>query len=406
MKCKYCKSKLKNIFLDLGKMPLANSNLKKNEFKYEKKYILKIYVCKNCWLVQTKDVINNKEVFNSKYSYFSSVSSSWLEHAKKYVQNIIKYLNLNHEDFIIEIASNDGYLLKNFKDRGFNYMGIEPSKSTAKIAQKQGIKTKIDFFTYNLAKKISLKKKAKLIIVNNVYAHIPDVHDFTKGLKVLLSDNGVITLEFQHLLNILKKKQFDTVYHEHYYYYSVIYLIKIFKNYGLKIWKIDKIKTHGGSLRIYACHDYSNRKIYSSVKKIIFEEKNFGLDKIQTYLKYNDNIKNIKLNFKNFLRKQTENNKKVYAYGAPAKGNTFLNYCNIKSPSIRGTFDMSPLKMNKYLPGSHIKIHSPNNIKKFEIDYLIILPWNLKREIINFVKKKTNNRKIKFVTAIPSLKIE
>ena len=406
MKCKFCKSKLKNVFLDLGKMPLANSNLKKNELKNEKKYILKIYVCEKCWLVQTKDVINNKEVFNSEYSYFSSVSSDWLKHAKNFVQNIIKDLNLNYKDFIVEIASNDGYLLKNFKKKGFNYTGIEPTRSTAKIAQKKGIKTIIDFFTLSLAKKISSNKKAKLIIANNVYAHIPDVHDFTKGMKMLLSNDGVITLEFQHLLNILKKRQFDTIYHEHYYYYSIIYLAKIFNYYGLKIWKIEKIETHGGSLRVYACHDFSNRKIHSSVKKIILEEKKFGLNKIKTYLEYNDNIKNIKLNFENFLMKQKMNNKKVYAYGAPAKGNTFLNYCNIKSPSILGTFDMSPLKMNKYLPGSHIKIHSPDKIRKLMMDYIIILPWNIKKEVIKFVKKRTNNKKIKFVTAIPNLKIE
>lgn len=405
MKCKFCNKKLNNIFLDLGKMPLANSNLKKKEIKNEKKYELKIYVCNYCWLVQTKDVINEKEVFNENYSYFSSMSSSWLEHAKRYVKYIISFLKLSSKSYIIEIASNDGYLLKNFKDKKFDFLGIEPSKSTALVAKKKKIKTINEFFTNRLAKKLSKNKKADLVIGNNVFAHIPDIHDFTNGLKTILSSEGTITLEFQHLLNIMKKNQFDTLYHEHYYYYSVTFLKKIFKNYDLKIYKIEKLRTHGGSLRVYVTHIKNNIKIHSSVKNVFQEETNYGIAKLKTYKNFNLKINSIKKKFCNFIINTNKNKKNIFAYGAPAKGNTFLNFCNIKKTDIIGTFDKSPLKVNKFLPGSHIKIFSPNNMKKFKIDFLIILPWNIKREIINMVKKKVISKKIKFVTAIPSLKI-
>ena len=405
MKCKFCNKKLKNIFLDLGKMPLANSNLKKTEIINEIKYELKIYVCNICWLVQTKDVINEKEVFNENYSYFSSMSSSWLDHAKKYVDHIVNFLKLNKKSYIVEIASNDGYLLKNFKVKNLNCLGIEPSKSTALVARNNKIKTINEFFTYNLAKKISKNKKADLIIGNNVFAHIPDIHDFTKGLKTILSREGTITLEFQHLLNIMKKNQFDTIYHEHYYYYSVTSLKKIFKYYDLKIYKIEKLSTHGGSLRVYVSHIKNNIKVHSSVKNIHMEEINYGIAKLKTYKDFEVKINNIKKKFNKFIINANKDKKNIFAYGAPAKGNTFLNFCNIKKTDVIGTFDKSPLKINKFLPGTHIKIFAPNMMKKFKIDILIILPWNIKKEVIDMVKKNSTSKKIKFVTAIPSLKI-
>jgi SAM-dependent methyltransferase len=401
--CRNCNKKLNNIFLDLGRCPPSNSLIKnEQDKKREKKFQLITYVCDKCWLVQTKDVVNKKIFFNNHYPYFSSTSSSWLDHAKEYVLKISKKLKLNKKKFVIELASNDGYLLQYFKKKGIPCMGIEPSKNTSSIAKKRGIKTLDKFFSYNLAKKI--KNKADLIIGNNVYAHVPNLNDFTKGIKELLKQKGTVTLEFPHLLNLIKYSQFDTIYHEHFSYFSLLTVKNIFQKHQLKIFFVEKLDTHGGSLRIYGCHANDKRFESKSVKNVIKEEMNFGLNKINTFKTFNLNVLKIKKEIKKFILQARKDKKIIHAYGAAAKGSTVLNYLNMKNKDIHFVYDAAKSKINKMLPGCHIKILSPDEIKIRKPDYIIIFPWNIKKEIIKnfkFIKKW----KGKFITFIPKTKV-
>ena len=401
--CRNCNKKLKNIFLDLGKCPPSNSLIKnEKEKKNEKKFQLLTYVCDKCWLVQTKDVVNKEIFFNNHYPYFSSTSSSWLQHAKNYVAKISKKLKLNKKNFVIELASNDGYLLQYFKMKKIPCLGIEPSKNTSKISKKRGIKTLDEFFTYDLAKKI--KYKPDLIIGNNVYAHVPNLNDFTKGIKTLLKTNGTITLEFPHLLNLIKYSQFDTIYHEHFSYFSLFTVKNIFKKHKLKVFFVEKLNTHGGSLRIYGCHEDDARLESKIVKNIIKKEVKFGLNKINTFKKFNLNVLKIKKEIKKFILQAKKDKKIVHAYGAAAKGSTVLNYLNITERDIHFVYDAAKSKINKIMPGSHIKILSPEEIKIRKPDYIVIFPWNIKNEIIKnfkFIKKWQG----KFVTFIPKTEV-
>ena len=401
--CRNCNKKLKNIFLDLGKCPPSNSLIKnEKEKKSEKKFQLLTYVCNNCWLVQTKDVASKKIFFNNHYPYFSSTSSSWLKHAKNYVTKITKKLKLNKDSLVIELASNDGYLLQYFKIKKIPCIGIEPSKNTSRIAKKKGIKSLDKFFSYNLAKKI--KDKADLIIGNNVYAHVPNLNDFTKGIKTLLKKEGTITLEFPHLLNLIKYSQFDTIYHEHFSYYSLLTVKNIFKKHKLKVFFVEKLNTHGGSLRVYGCHEDDKRAESEFVKIIIKEEIKFGLNKLKTYKQFNLKVLRIKKEITKFILKAKKDKKIVHAYGAAAKGSTVLNYVNITEKDIAFVYDAAESKINMMMPGSHIKILSPDEIKIRKPDYIVILPWNIKSEIIKSFKfiKNWNG---KFVTFIPKIKV-
>ncbi|MDB9819373.1 class I SAM-dependent methyltransferase [Candidatus Pelagibacter sp.] len=401
--CRSCNKKLKDVFLDLGKCPPSNSLIRnEKEKKKEKKFQLLTYVCSNCWLVQTKDVVSKKIFFNNHYPYFSSTSSSWLNHAKDYVTKICSKLKLDKKSFVIELASNDGYLLQYFKKKKIPCMGIEPSKNTANVAKKKGIKTLDNFFSYDLAKKI--KHKPDLIIGNNVYAHVPNLNDFTKGIKTLLKKGGTITLEFPHLLNLIKYSQFDTIYHEHFSYFSLLTVKNIFKKNKLKIFSVEKLNTHGGSLRVYGCHDDDSRTENKTVKDLVKQELRFGLNKMSTFKKFNLNVLRIKKEIKNFILQAAKNKKVVHAYGAAAKGSTVLNYVNITEKDINFVYDAAKSKINKMMPGSHIKILSPGEIKIRKPDYIVILPWNIKSEIIKnfkFIKKWQG----KFVTFIPKTKV-
>lgn len=407
MKCRYCKTSLEKIFLDLGYTPLSNAYLHKNDLnKPEIYYPLKIYVCENCWLVQTKDYVNSKIIFNSKYAYFSSTSSSWLEHVKNYSEEVIKELSLNKDSYVIEVASNDGYLLKNFLARGIPCLGIEPTASTATVAKKRGIPVISKFFCKVLAKQLaSKKKKADLIIGNNVYAHVRDINDFTMGLKKILKKNGTITLEFPHLMCLIKNSLFDTVYHEHFSYLSFYTVSKIFKSVNLRIFKVKRLKTHGGSLRVYGCHSDDSRKNQKSVNLLLQKEKKAGLQNLKTYQSFQAHADKIKNNLLSFLIEKKKNRKKVVAYGAAAKGNTILNYAGIKTDLLSVVYDAAKAKQGYFMPGSHIPILSPKKIIKKNIpDYILILPWN----IANEVKKKNSvlvKRGVKFIVAVPKLKI-
>jgi SAM-dependent methyltransferase len=401
MNCRNCKNILKYKLVNLNSSPLANDYLKKNNLNREETYYpLNVLVCNKCWLVQTNDFVLPKKIFNKDYAYFSSISKSYLDHAKKFSEKIIKLLKLNKNSRVIEIACNDGYLLKNFKKNNIKCIGIEPSISVAKAAKKVGIKVITKFFSNYLSKKISKKGKADLIIANNVYAHVPNINDFTLGLKKLLKPNGTIVLEFQYLISLMKYCQFDTIYHEHFSYFSLTAVNNIIKKFNLKIYDVEKINTHGGSLRVYISHKNNSIKITNSLKKLLKEESRY-VKKIKFYSNFKDKVKKIKNNLLNYLIKLNNNNKTVCAYGAAAKGNTLLNFAGVKSDLIKYVFDNASSKQGKFMPGSHIPILDPRNIPIIKPDYILILPWNIKEEIV----KQLKLFKVKFFIAIPKIKV-
>ena len=403
MICRNCKSKLSFKFCDMGFSPYANSYLSKNNLnEVENYYPLRVFVCKKCFLVQTQDFANPREIFSSDYAYYSSTSKMFLDHAEKYAKKIIKFLKLDKSKNVIEIASNDGYLLKNFVKKKIPCFGIEPALNAAKISEKLGIKVIKKFFSSKLAISLS-KKKADLICANNVYAHVPDINDFTKGLKNLLKKEGTITLEFAHLLKLVKGFKFDTIYHEHYSYLSLSVVKKIFEKNNLRVYHVEEIETHGGSLRIYGCHVKSFIKENRSIKKLINKEIKYKLNKIKTYEQFNKKIKKIKFDFLKFLIEQKKSNKKICGYGAAAKASNLINYCGIKNDIIETIYDAAKSKQNKFLPGSHIPILHPKNIRKDKPDLIIIFPVNLSAEIIkdlNYVKVW----KCKLIVVIPKIK--
>jgi hypothetical protein len=405
MKCRHCSLELLHTFLDLGFAPPSNAYLTGDDLtKPEKYYPLKVMVCDNCWLVQTEDYANAEDLFNAEYSYFSSTSQGWLDHAKHYVGMIEKKLELNNNSFVIEVASNDGYLLKNFIDRKIPCIGIEPTASTAQAAKELGIPVLEDFFCEKLGIKLAQEaRQADLIIGNNVFAHVPDVNDFTLGLKAALKPSGTITLEFPHLLNLIKSSQFDTVYHEHYSYFSLYSASQIFKAAGLRIWNVEELATHGGSLRIYGCHESYDIQTSSSVKKVLEEEKEFGLQNLSIYKKFQEKADLIKDDFLEFLIAQKRLGKKVGAYGAAAKGNTLLNYAGIKPDLLPFVCDAALAKQNKYMPGSHIPIYGPHILSAAVLDYVIILPWNISDEVV-MQNQELKNAGSTFVVAVPKMK--
>ncbi len=406
MNCRHCKSKLEHVFLDLGVAPPSNAYLNEEELAQpEKVFPLKLFVCHNCWLVQTEDYSERHELFTKEYAYFSSVSSSWLEHSSRYTQMITDRLKLNKESFVIEVASNDGYLLKNFVAEGIPCLGIEPTDSTAEAAEKIGVPVMREFFGEDFAKKLVQDgKAADLIIGNNVYAHVPDINDFTKGLQTALKPGGTITLEFPHLMNLIKYKQFDTVYHEHYSYLSIYTVDKIFREAGLKVYDVEELPTHGGSLRIYGCHIDDAKEISANVTDLKQEEKDFGLQDLEIYLNFQKKADAVTQNLLRFLKEQKLEGKTIGAYGAAAKGNTLLNYANVKSDLISFVCDAAPSKQGKYMPGSHIPILHPSLLSKYKPDWVLILPWNLEKEIVK-QQSQVKDWNGKFLVSLPELRI-
>lgn len=407
MKCRFCQHKLQHEFIDLGHTPPSNSFLTKDQLNApEVFYPLKLYVCDNCFLVQVDEYKKSAEIFNQNYAYFSSFSTSWLEHAKKYVDMITAKLKLTRKAHVIEIASNDGYLLQYFKEKQIPCLGIEPSANTAKAAGEKGIETLEAFFGVDLAQRLSQQgQTADLIIGNNVLAHVPDINDFVAGLKIILKPQGCITMEFPHLMRLIEETQFDTIYHEHYSYYSLWTVDKIFSFHGLTIFDVEQLPTHGGSLRIYAKHnDDTSKPVEVRVNFLKSLEIQKGFTNLDHYFSFAEKVQTTKRAILKFLIEAKEKNKKIVGYGAPAKGNTLLNYCGIKTEFIDFTVDRNPLKQGHYLPGSHIFIDHPDKINETRPDYLLILPWNLQDEIIeqmNFIR----NWGGKFVLPIPSPKV-
>jgi hypothetical protein len=404
MKCRHCGALLAHTFLDLGFAPPSNAYLTKADLsKPEKYYPLKIKVCGHCWLVQTEDYARADELFSADYAYFSSISSSWLAHAKVYAEQIAQRLGLNGNSSVIEVASNDGYLLKNFVAAGIPCLGIEPTASTAAVAEKMGIPVLREFFSEALGERLMAEgRQADLIVGNNVYAHVPNINDFTLGLKAALKPGGTITLEFPHLMRLIENAQFDTVYHEHFSYLSLYTVNCIFKAAGLRVWDVEELPTHGGSLRIYGCHQEDARPVKNAVEALLQREAEAGLKTLSPYATFQARANQVKDDLLDFLIQQKRAGKKVAAYGAAAKGNTLLNFAGIKPDLIPFVCDASPSKQGKFLPGSHIPVQPPSTLTVEAPDFLIVLPWNIAEEVC-LQNAPLSSHGTKFVTAIPSL---
>jgi 2-polyprenyl-3-methyl-5-hydroxy-6-metoxy-1,4-benzoquinol methylase len=407
MICRFCKAQLEQVFIDLQNSPASNSFLTKEELdEPETFYPLKVFTCTNCFLVQVDEYKKSDAIFNGDYVYFSSYSKSWLAHAKEYTGLMIERFGLNADNRVIEIASNDGYLLQYFKEQKIPVIGIEPTANTAKVAEELGITSIIDFFGVRLATKLaSENKRADLLLGNNVLAHVPDIVDFVAGMKIILKDEGVITMEFPHLMQLVDNNQFDTIYHEHFSYLSFYTVKQIFEAQNLEMFDVEEIPTHGGSLRIYAKHTEDTSKTISvNVASVLEKEILKGIDKPSYYENFTQKAFKVKIDLLAFLIEQKRNGKSVAAYGAAAKGNTLLNYCGIKNDMIDFVVDANPHKQNKFLPASHISVVNDEFLKNKKPDFVIILPWNLRNEIaeqLNYIREWGG----KFVVPIPSLEI-
>lgn len=407
MKCRHCQQQLEQVFIDLGHSPPSNSYLSKEALKREEVYYpLKVFVCGSCFLVQVDEYKKATEIFDSEYAYFSSVSKSWLEHSKAYTDQMVGEFGFNDSSLVVEIASNDGYLLQYFKEKNIAVLGIEPTASTAKVAREKGITTVERFFGVELANElVNGGQRADLLLGNNVLAHVPDINDFVKGLKIVLKEDGVVTMEFPHLLQLVANNQFDTIYHEHFSYLSLITVQKIFRDAGLDIFHVEELPTHGGSLRIFAKHLGNTKlKSRSSVSELIAKEQKAGINDLTYYQNFESKVKNIKHEFIEFLINAKRNGKSVAAYGAAAKGNTLLNYCGIKNDLIDFVVDRAFSKQGKFLPGSHIPVVTEDKLKSIKPDYIVIFPWNIREEIckqLSYVKEWNG----KFVITIPKLEI-
>ncbi|MGE0676315.1 class I SAM-dependent methyltransferase [Pseudolabrys sp.] len=402
MKCRSCGLPLEHTFVDLGYAPPSNDYLAKDDLtKAEIVYPLRVLVCGACWLVQTEDYTDAETLFHQDYAYFSSTSTTWLDHAARYCDAMTDLLGLNSSSFVIEVASNDGYLLKNFVAKGVPCLGIEPTHSTAVAAEALGIDVKREFFGAALGKRLMDNDQcADLIVGNNVYAHVPDINDFTLGLAASLKPEGVVTLEFPHLMQLIHQLQFDTIYHEHFSYLSLHAVLRIFAAAGLRMWRVDELPTHGGSVRVFGCLNGATWKTEPSVAALLDAEVEIGLCSLSTYQGFQSRVETIKDDLLLFLIEQKRRKRKVAAYGAAAKGNTMLNFAGVRSDLISFVCDAAPAKQGKFMPGSHIPILPPCTIDVEKPDYVLILPWNIADE----VKEQLAHIRewgAQFVTAIP-----
>ena len=404
--CRSCGAVLRYTFVDLGMSPLANSYVKADQLnQMEPFYPLHVRVCDGCFLVQLEPAAKPEEIF-SDYAYFSSYSDSWLEHAKNYADAVARRFGLNRQKQVVEIASNDGYLLQYFVAKDIPVLGIEPARNVAEEAIRQGIPTEVRFFGKSTARDlVSRAKLADLIVGNNVLAHVPDLNDFVSGLKILLAPQGVITLEFPHLMRLMEENQFDTIYHEHLSYFSLVTVCDLFVRLGLRIFDVEELPTHGGSLRIYACHqENGQRPTGERVADLLSREQQAGFSTVEHYLSFGERVKKTKRKLLEFLIAAKDQGQSVVGYGAPAKGNTLLNYCGIRSDLLDYTVDRSPHKQEHFLPGTHIPIYRPEKIRETRPDYVMILPWNLKEEVMGQMRY-IRDWGGQFVVPIPEVKV-
>ena len=408
MECRFCKTELEHVFIDLVNSPASNSFLSSEQLNEpETFYPLKVYTCHKCFLVQVDEYKKSDAIFDSNYVYFSSYSSIWLKHASDYVDKMTQRFGYNEDSLVMEVASNDGYLLQYFVQKGIKVMGIEPTANTAEVAISKGVKTVIEFFGAELADRFAnmWEVKADLLLGNNVLAHVPDIMDFVLGMKIILKDQGVITMEFPHLMQLVDNNQFDTIYHEHFSYLSFHTVKEIFESQGLEMFDVEEIPTHGGSLRIYAKHaEDETKSVSENVAKLLQKETDRGLNTMAYYENFQQKALKVKLDLTTFLIEQKRANKKVAAYGAAAKGNTLLNYCGIKNDLISFVVDANPHKQDKFLPASHIPVVNEDHLKTNQPDFVLILPWNLKEEIagqLSYIKEWGG----RFVIAVPELTV-
>jgi 2-polyprenyl-3-methyl-5-hydroxy-6-metoxy-1,4-benzoquinol methylase len=382
--CRFCATSLEHTFVDLGMSPLCQRHVRPEQIEdMEPFYPLHAYVCAECLLVQLREYVSPKQIFND-YAYFSSYADSWLRHVESYTDLMVQRFGIDANCRVVEIASNDGYLLQYFVQKGVPVLGVEPAANVADVAIAKGIPTVVEFFARETARNI-LKQHgpADLLLGNNVLAHVPDINDFVAGMKILLARRGVITMEFPHLMQLMAQNQFDTIYHEHFSYLSFATVLRIFAHHGLAIFDVEELPTHGGSLRIYARHaDDASKPNGPRVAELLGKERHAGLDRLETYFAFSRQVRHTKRRLLEFLIRAKDQNRSIAGYGAPGKGNTLLNYCAIRTDFLGYTVDRSPHKQGNFLPGTRIPILAPDRIRQTRPDYLLILPWNLKDEII------------------------
>lgn len=382
--CRFCKSELRHSFVDLGMSPLCQTHIEPDQLNaMERFYPLHAFVCDRCFLVQLEEFVAPEEIF-SNYAYFSSYADSWVAHAKRYTELMIERFHFDRKSFVVEIASNDGYLLQHFVARGIPVRGIEPAANVAAHAVAKGVPTTVEFLGAGTAAEFVRRHgRADLLLGNNVLAHVPDLNDFVAGMKIVLNSGGVITMEFPHLQRLMEENQFDTIYHEHFSYFSFTTVEKVFAAHGITLFDVEEIPTHGGSLRIFGRHDdEESRVVTGQVAELRAREARLGFTKVDTYAGFGEQVRETKRKLLEFLISAKRAGKTIVGYGAPGKGNTLLNYCGIRQDFIDFTVDRSPHKQGRYTPGTHIPILEPDRIYEAKPDFLLILPWNLKEEIM------------------------
>ena len=403
--CRFCATPLEHDFVDLGMLPLSNAFLEAHDLnRMERFYPLHAYVCGECFLVQLEEFESPDEIFRD-YVYFSSYSDSWLAHAREFAARATDRFGLDTNSLVVEIASNDGYLLQYFKEQGIPVLGIEPAGNVAQVAIDAGIDTVTEFFGVVLARRLrDARQGCDLLVGNNVLAHVPDLNDFVAGLELLLADDGALSMEFPHLLQLVAHTQFDTIYHEHFSYFSLLAVRRIFRHHGLEIFDVEELPSHGGSLRIYVQHPDGGHPHRDSVERLLARERDAGLDRLEIYRHFSERVHAVKRDLLEFLIEARRAGHRVAGYGAPAKGNTLLNFCGVGTDFIEYTVDRSPHKQGRFLPGTHIPVHSPERIAQTKPDYVLILPWNLQDEI---VAQMTHIRSWggRFVVPIPRLAV-
>jgi SAM-dependent methyltransferase len=405
MKCRHCAYELHHTFLDLGSSPPSNAYLSQEDLsRPERFYPLRLRICEACWLAQTEDYAEADQLFDAEYAYFSSTSSTWLQHAARYVDAIVTRIGLSRASFVLEIASNDGYLLRNFVDRGIPCLGIEPTASTAAAAEGLGIPVRRQFFGEKLGRELAeTGRAADLIIGNNVYAHVPDINDFTRGIRAALKPEGTLTLEFPHLLQLVQHNQFDTVYHEHFSYLSLYAVRRIFEAAGLRIWDVEELPTHGGSLRVFGCHAEDVRPTMASVSRVLDTESALGLQTLRPYEELQSKAEKIKDDLLIHLIQAKRAGRVIAGYGAAAKGNTLLNFAGVKPDLMPFVCDAALSKQGRFMPGSRIPILPPDELRKTHPAEVLILPWNIAPEVMR-QEQSLIDRGTKFLVAIPSLR--
>ncbi len=406
MKCRHCGAPLEHVFLDLGSAPPSNAYLTAADLNAPESHLpLKLHVCERCWLVQTEDYARPSDLFGRDYAYFSSVSQTWLDHATRYAEMIRRRLGLGAKSLVIEVGANDGYLLKHFVAAGIPCLGIEPTASTATAAESLGVPILREFFSKAVAERLAATgKQADLIVGNNVYAHVPDINEFTDGIKVALKPGGTVTLEFPHVMRLIEHTQFDTVYHEHFSYLSLRTVSRIFGKAGLRAWDVEELATHGGSLRVYGCHSDDARSTSPSVGALLAEEERRGMCKLAAYSDFQARADKLKDDLLVFLIEQKRAGKHVAGYGAAAKGNTLLNYAGIKQDLLPYVCDAATSKQGRFLPGSHIPILPPGVLRERRPDVVLILPWNITEEVVaqhRYVREWGGQ----FAVAVPRMRI-